>query len=58
MKKTDCSDDAKRWKSQQKPNCEEILKGLKDFQKDTVDYVFPGCTPMATTQGVFLSLMR
>ena len=40
MKKTDCSGDQKIRKAQQKPNCEEILKGLKDFQRDTVDYVF------------------
>jgi superfamily II DNA or RNA helicase len=24
----------------QRPNCNEILDGLKDFQKETVDYVF------------------
>jgi hypothetical protein len=36
MKRVDCSD----WIDQQKPDCWEILKGLKDFQRDTVDYVF------------------
>ena len=40
MKKTDCNGDSKIQKAQQKPNCEEILKGLKDFQRNTVDYVF------------------
>ena len=27
-------------RTMQKPNCNEILKSLKDFQKETVDYVF------------------
>lgn len=36
MKRVDCSD----WIDQQKPDCQEILQGLKDFQRDTVDYVF------------------
>ena len=39
MRKTDCGG-AKIPKDQQKPNCEEIFKGLKDFQRDTVEYVF------------------
>lgn len=30
----------KRQKRHQRPNCNEILEGLKDFQKATVDYVF------------------
>jgi len=40
MKKTDSQEDPKSRKNIQKPNCSEILKSLKDFQKDTVDYVF------------------
>ena len=40
MKRTDCQDNPKNGKNMQKPNCSEILKSLKDFQKDTVDYVF------------------
>ena len=27
-------------RNHQRPNCSEILEGLKDFQKETVDYVF------------------
>ncbi|NPV63617.1 MAG: hypothetical protein HPY61_13515 [Methanotrichaceae archaeon] len=40
MKKHDCIDKAKNAKNLQKPNCNAILGNLKDFQKDTVDYVF------------------
>ena len=36
MNRIDCRD----WIEQQKPDCQEILQGLKDFQRDTVDYVF------------------
>jgi len=40
MKKTDCNDGTKSGKKQQKPNSKEILSGLKDFQRDTAEYVF------------------
>ena len=40
MKKTDCGDDTNSGKKQQKPDSEEILRGLKDFQRDTAEYVF------------------
>lgn len=40
MKKSDYVEMIKSQKNLQKPNCNEILKSLKDFQKETVDYVF------------------
>ncbi len=40
MKKTDCQASPMSREHLKKPNCSEILNSLKDFQKDTVDYVF------------------
>ncbi|MDF0591544.1 DEAD/DEAH box helicase [Candidatus Methanocrinis natronophilus] len=40
MKKNDCVDMDNCKNNLSKPKCDVILKNLKDFQKDTVDYVF------------------
>ncbi len=40
MKKTDCYQIHNSQKGLQKPDYNEIFKSLKDFQRDTVDYVF------------------